>query len=525
MENFKRFRRILIVDDIRTNRLKYADIILNDLKDRIPIIPSVSLAANGEKALRLLQDASEAGDPFDVLVTDLFMDNCDGIWLISNLRLHGFSPISLDVVLLSEKKMAMERIDEIKAAERIWTGDSRHKIAKIFRDEIEPESKSKQEEKFLEAVWSGVWEALDRGFYKELSSASVVEHNADENWWGKQYKTNDRNLISLINNIIKSYAKTDLSILITGPTGTGKSTLAKIIHKASNRAEMPFVQVNCSSFPEDLFESELFGHEKWAFTGAFEKKIGLIENAKRGTLFLDEIGEMKPAQQSKLLDVLQYKKIRRVGSNKETPVDFRLISGTNADLNKKIKKQTFRIDLYYRINTVEIDLPPLSQRVGDIPLLVHYFWHEISKREELWSQDGLEYLSMRSWPGNIHQLQGFIKKLNVRYPKEEIKNIDKTMLRSVDSENEGEYFYGIDKLTTLGARSAHRIFYPILLEAMNNDVENKIDYLISRVKETAIILFPPKADKPIEDVIKGYWEEHKRPDRGCEICHKIWQSF
>jgi DNA-binding NtrC family response regulator len=212
--------------------------------------------------------------------------------------------------------------------------------------------------------------------------------------------------------LITQVRDTGSNILIHGETGTGKEVIAGNLHYLSVRREKPFVAVNCAAIPRELIESELFGSEKGAFTGAIASRTGKIEEASGGTLFLDEIGELEMPVQAKLLRVLQERTIERLGSNKKIAVDFRLISSTNRDLEHQMQVGTFRSDLYYRINVVRIEVPPLRDRKEDIPLLAEVFLQEFCAREKkplTLSEDILEALRNYSWPGNIRQLKNVIE--------------------------------------------------------------------------------------------------------------------
>lgn len=213
---------------------------------------------------------------------------------------------------------------------------------------------------------------------------------------------------------VEKVAKTDSTVLILGESGTGKSLIARIIHYESNRREKPFLTVNCASIPETLLESELFGYEKGAFTGAYTTKKGKFEIANGGTIFLDEIGDIPLSLQAKLLRVLQEKEIERLGSEKPIKVDVRIITATNKDLEKLVKEGKFREDLYYRINVVPLYVPPLRERKEDIPLLIDYYLKELNKKygkEVYLSEDALEVLLEYDYPGNIRELINLIERI------------------------------------------------------------------------------------------------------------------
>ena len=211
-------------------------------------------------------------------------------------------------------------------------------------------------------------------------------------------------------------APTDVSVLILGASGTGKELVARAIHDHSSRAKMPFVPVNCGALPENILESELFGHEKGAFTGADAGRPGLFEAANGGTLFLDEISETKPSFQVNLLRAVQEQKIRRVGSHKYTPVDVRILAASNRDLAKAMAAGQFREDLYYRLSVVEIHLPTLEERREDIPLLVQHFLKRSSARNHRAvkiKDAALRILASASWPGNVRELENLIERLAI----------------------------------------------------------------------------------------------------------------
>ena len=231
--------------------------------------------------------------------------------------------------------------------------------------------------------------------------------------------------------IIEAVKESSSSVLITGETGTGKELIARSLHYNSSRKDKPFVPVNCAAIPKDLLESELFGYEKGAFTGATSRRIGKFEEASGGTLFLDEIGELELPLQSKLLRVLQERELERLGSNKPIKVDFRLICSTNRNLLEEVKAGNFREDLYYRINVVEIKVPPLRDRVDDIPLLVMEFLNEFSVREKKKlsiTDEVLDVFRSYHWPGNIRQLKNIIERAVV------LARTDRITLRELPDE-------------------------------------------------------------------------------------------
>ena len=217
-------------------------------------------------------------------------------------------------------------------------------------------------------------------------------------------------------HILDQVTDSDVPVLIQGESGTGKELIARALHFNSKRKDHPFVSENCSAIPETLLESEFFGYEKGAFTGADQDKPGLFEIANGGTLFLDEISEMNLDMQAKLLRVLQEGEIRRVGGKKTIRVDVRLISACNRDLAEEVRKKRFRSDLFYRINVITIELPPLRERKEDIPLLVEHFLQRGAKkigRKKRISPRALEYLMEYDWPGNVRELENEIERAMV----------------------------------------------------------------------------------------------------------------
>ena len=218
-----------------------------------------------------------------------------------------------------------------------------------------------------------------------------------------------------IRDMIAKVAPTDARVLITGSNGTGKELVARSLHQQSNRSAMPYIEVNCAAIPSELIESELFGHEKGAFTSAIKQHKGKFEQADGGTLFLDEIGDMSLAAQAKVLRVLQEKKLSRVGSDKDIVVDVRVIAATNKDLLKEIEAKNFREDLYHRLSVIVIKVPELDERKEDIPELVEYFVGQIcsesGKSPVPFTADAVKALQERHWPGNIRELRNVVERL------------------------------------------------------------------------------------------------------------------
>ncbi len=227
---------------------------------------------------------------------------------------------------------------------------------------------------------------------------------------------------------IERVAPTDARILITGDNGTGKELVAREIHKRSNRADKPFIEVNCAAIPNELIESELFGHEKGAFTGAQQKRIGKFELANGGTLFLDEVGDMSLQAQAKVLRAIENNVIERVGGNSKISVDVRIISATNKNLQKEIENGNFREDLFHRLNVIPVYIPPLRERKEDIPLLANFFMKQICLKNNFpgkeIEREALEFLKTLPWHGNVRELRNFIERLVIMVPGKKLSLAD-----------------------------------------------------------------------------------------------------
>ncbi len=280
----------------------------------------------------------------------------------------------------------------------------------------------------IEAMRLGAYDYVSKPFDVEelkIISQKAIERAqlADENVYLRrelEQKYTFNNIIGKspsmqsIFALVERIARTTSTVLVHGESGTGKELIARAIHFSSPRAGRRFLSINCGALPENLLESELFGHERGAFTGAVREKKGLFQEADHGTLFLDEIGEMTPSMQVKLLRALQQKVVRKVGGNQEEAVDVRVITATNQDLESRLVSGEFREDLYYRINVLPIHLPPLRQRREDIPLLVDFFLQKYSRQMDLPSRqistDAMRMLEAYDWPGNVRELENVIER-------------------------------------------------------------------------------------------------------------------
>ena len=241
----------------------------------------------------------------------------------------------------------------------------------------------------------------------------------------------------------KKCSENDVPVLITGPSGSGKEMIASLIHRESGRKNEKFIKINCAAIPENLLESELFGYEKGAFTGALKDgKRGILEECGGGTILLDEIGEMSLSVQAKLLRVLQENKIRRIGSSEEKEVDVRILAATNVNLKEKIKQKSFRADLYYRLNVIELKVPGLKERIEDIPLLIYYFmqiFNEKYKKDKKLDRESVKYLCGIEYPGNVRELKNTVERLIIQ---SDDKNISLEEVLDIMDVDETHYYKG-----------------------------------------------------------------------------------
>ncbi len=242
--------------------------------------------------------------------------------------------------------------------------------------------------------------------------------------------------MKILRDEISKAASSQGRVLIFGESGTGKELVARALHESSGRKDRDFIEVNCAAIPNELIESELFGHEKGSFTGAFERKKGKFELADKGTLFLDEVGDMAPATQAKLLRVIETQEFQRVGGSKNIKVDVRIIAATNKNLQDEIKKANFREDLYFRLNVIPVNVPPLRERKDDIPLLVEHFLKNFAlqygRKAKKISQATLEALISYDWPGNVRELKNTIERFVIMNSTETIDSKDLPSLSSAE---------------------------------------------------------------------------------------------
>ena len=331
---------------------------------------SVVTAESGPEALRTL-----SRDKVDLVVSDLRMDEMDGLQLFSEIQ--KVQP-GMPVIILT----AHGSIPDAVAATQ-------------------------------QGVFSFLTKPVDKdALYKAIDDA--LEQSApttDERW--RQAIVTRSPLMERLLEQAGMVAQSDVSVLINGQSGTGKEIVAQAIHNASPRRDKPFVAINCGALPEQLLESELFGHARGAFTGAVSNREGLFQAAEGGTLFLDEIGDMPVALQVKLLRVLQERKVRPLGSNRDIDIDVRIISATHRDLPKAMARGEFREDLFYRLNVVNLKIPPLAERTEDIPLLANHLLRQSAERHKpfvrAFSTDAMKRLMTASWPGNVRQLVNVIE--------------------------------------------------------------------------------------------------------------------
>ncbi len=358
-------------------------------------------AACGEEAIQKLD--SHSNNVYDLVVTDLKMKKVDGLEVLKAVK--AANP-STEVVLITAYGTISTAVQAIRdGAYDYVTKPFRHQeILKVAKKALEKKS-LKDRVRYLEG------EIRDKYKFEGIvgNSSAMLE----------------------VLKITSHVCRTESIVLVTGESGTGKELIARAIHYNSLRKDGPFVAINCGALPENLQESELFGHLRGAFTGAVKDKVGLFLQAQKGTILLDEIGETSPSAQVKLLRFLQDGEIRPVGGNKAIYVDARVIAATNENLEKAVESGKFRKDLFYRINVIRIHLPPLRERREDVPLLVEYFLEKIleklKKGKRVFSKESMRALVNYDWPGNIRELQNIIER-SVALSKNEIINIDELPL-------------------------------------------------------------------------------------------------
>lgn len=378
--------RILVVDDEASIRRTLRDIL--EYEDF-----GVDEAVDGKEALRKLRSK-----PYDLVLLDIKMPEVDGMQVLEAMR--DVAP-EVPAIMIS----GHGTIETAVEATKLGAFDFIEKPPDLNR--------------LLVSVRNG----LDRGHLevenRRMRQTLVESHEGD-----LTPILGDSEAIEEIKDKIKRVAPTEARVLITGEPGTGKELVATWVHHLSGRKEGPMVEVNCAAIPSELIESELFGHEKGAFTGATKQRIGKFEQAHGGTLFLDEIGDMSLSAQAKVLRVLQENEITRVGGDRAIPVDVRVIAATNKNLLDEIEEDSFREDLYHRLSVILMHVPPLRERRGDIPTITHHFAQRLAKRNGLepksFTDDAISRLKQLEWRGNVRELHNVVERLLILSDGDEV---------------------------------------------------------------------------------------------------------
>jgi len=367
-------KSILIVEDEETLRESIKRIFTKEGY-------AVETAESAEKGLELLATAV-----YDVIISDIILPGMDGIEMLGKVREQIPDQIVIIVTAYASLDTSVKAL-RAGAYDYIMKPIIHEEIKQIVRNALR--QKSLQAENVL----------LKRELGKDYDFRSIIGESAA--------------LKSIIEEV-KKVADAKSSVLLLGETGTGKELFARVIHHNSSRRDMPFVPINCSAIPENLLETELFGHVRGAFTGAVATKKGILEDAEGGTVFLDEIGDMSLALQAKLLRVLEDQVIRPVGSTKGTKADIRFITATNKDLKTAVKTNAFREDLYYRINVISLEIPPLRERKEDIRSLVSfyllYYAQDLGRKVKELSSEAMDLMMQYEWSGNVRELQNVIER-------------------------------------------------------------------------------------------------------------------
>ncbi len=379
---------ILVVDDERSIRIGLKGLLSKEGYE-------VTIAESGNEALRFLESQE-----YDLVLTDLRMAGLDGLSLLKKIKEQYPETFVMLMTAYGSEKIAVEAM---KAGARDYL------IKPFDNDEVKILVRQALEQRGLQRQVQHLHERLDATFRFEniLGTSPAMQRVFD---------------------VVKKVAPTDLTVLITGESGTGKELIANALHQNSPRKSGPFIKVNCAAMARELVESELFGHEKGAFTGATASREGKFEAADGGTLFLDEIGDMPIETQAKVLRVLQEREFERVGGNRTIKVDVRVIAATNRSLQQMVTEGKFREDLFFRLNVVPLMLPALRERREDIPLLATHFLKEVIARygrgPATFSADAYSLLLSASWPGNVRELKNVIEASAVLASEAEIQVTD-----------------------------------------------------------------------------------------------------
>lgn len=380
--------KILYVDD--------EEVILSNVKEFFDGIYEIVTIQSSVEASKILEN-----EKFDIIMSDFKMPELTGADLLIKAKSLKSYEYGILLTAYADKALLEDMINN-NLVNKIIEKPYKLKDLKTYLDEAVSFIKSRREEKEkITAI---------------KSSLEILRNESNEELIGVDSSLKD------VYQKIATVSKHDVNVLISGETGTGKELVAKTIHYLSDRRDGPFIKINSTAIPETLFESELFGYKKGAFSNATQDKAGKIELSHKGTLFLDEIGDMDLSVQAKLLRVLQEKEVERLGSNKVVKVDFRLIVAANKNLDEKIENKLFREDLYYRMNEFPISLPPLRERVEDIEALVRYFLHKSCadlniKHMEI-TDEAIKRLKGYNWPGNVRELKNAVKRVAIAYSEE-----------------------------------------------------------------------------------------------------------
>ncbi len=378
---------VLIVDDEEGIRKSLGDILEDEGYE-------VLKAPDAREAMGLIEEYSP-----DIVFLDIWLPDRDGIEVLEEIKAKR---PDIPVVIIS----GHGTIEQAVKATKLGAYDFLEK----------PLS--------LERVLLTTQRALERGTLERQFQALRRDLK------GRWQLVGESDPIKVLKKQIEAVALSSSRVLITGESGVGKELVARLIHEKSPRAKGPFVEVNCAAIPQELIESELFGHEKGSFTGAYERKKGKFELANSGTLFLDEVGDMSLQTQAKVLRVIETQEFQRVGGSKNIKVDVRIIAATNKDLREEVKEGRFREDLYYRLNVIPLHVPPLRERKEDIPMLVDFFLEEISREhgrpKKGITERALKVLQEYDWPGNVRELKNIIERMVIMTPGDTITDKDIT---------------------------------------------------------------------------------------------------